>query len=153
MKKSIIILHILFVVVTLVASCRKEDVNMTSGAITPPPPQTPPPDSLSWYSWYNYNGSGTGLWVIGGFGNVFNNIVSKFDSTYYNDHVKVDLKFADSASWKNIPFSAHDHKGQTGFDVYFTDDNYIINLGPLGTVVAPRIIILAKPTLLIDFSK
>jgi len=124
---------------------------MTSGTITLPPPQTPPSDSLNWYSWYNYDGAGTGLWAISGFGDVFKNIVSKFDSTYYNDRVKVSLKFLDS--WKNIPYAAHDHTGQTSFDFYFTDDNYIINLGSLGTFAAPRIIILAKPTALIDFSK
>ena len=155
MKKSIIILQIMFAVAIFVASCRKADVNMTSGAITPTQPPPPPPDSLTLYSWYNYDGSGTGLWAIDGFGDVFNNVVSKFDSTYYNDHVKVHLKFADSTSWKNIRYVAHDHSGQNNLDVYFTDDNYYINFPPplSAHVVVPRIIVLAKPTALIDFTK
>ena len=155
MKNAIKLLaHASIVALIVFTSCDKEDVGMITGPITISPP--PPPlvsDSSVLYSWDNYNGSGTGLWVISGFGDVFKNVNSKFDSTYYNDHVKVNLKFADSASGKNIPYVAHDHTGQNNFDVYFTDDNYIADLGPLGTFFAPRIIILAEPTALIDFSK
>jgi hypothetical protein len=142
------------IAVIVFTSCDKEDVGMITGPITIPSPPSPQPiDSTSFYRWNNYDGSGTGLWAISGFGDVFKNIVSKFDSAFYDDHVKVKLKFADSAAWVSIPYVAHDHTGQTRFDVYFTDNNYIINLGPLGSFSAPRIIVLAKPTALIDFSK
>ncbi|SRR6266540_3691429 len=142
------------IAVIVFISCDKEDVGMITGPITIPSPPSPQPvDSSSFYSWHNYDGSGTGLWAISGFGDVFRNIVSKFDSAFYNDHVKVKLKITDSAGWLSIPYVPHDHTGQNSFDVYFTDDNYQVNLGPLGNFLAPRVLILAKPTALIDFSR
>jgi hypothetical protein len=146
---------ILYAATIMIVSCHKETLNLPP-AVTPGP--TPGPvtsqqasdgifDDLFWKSWPG------NLWClqwVGGDIFLKHSYNSNFDSAYYNDHVRVFVKQADALLWANVPY---DHGGQNNYSLYFTDDNYVVNFPFFGTGVAPRILIIAKPGISIDFSK
>jgi hypothetical protein len=76
-----------------------------------------------------------------------------FGEDYYADHVRVYIKPSDAASWMEAPYSPGDYNGISNNQIYFTDDNYVVTLPGMGTVVAPRILIIGKPSAQIDFLK
>jgi hypothetical protein len=86
----------------------------------------------------------------------FENLIrnADYDTDYYKKNVKVFIRFS---TWTPIPYEAHDHNGAGPHALYFTDDNYYVNVAifgyPAGTRVAGRIVVYAKPDTAIDFSK
>ena len=141
----------------MIVSCHKETLNLPP-AVTPGPtpgPVTSPQasdgifDDLFWKSWPG------NLWCLQWVGgDIFekHSYNSNFGSAYYNGHVRVSVKQENAMLWTNMPFVPNDHWGQNNYDLYFTEDNYIVSF-PFGTVNAPRIIIIAKTFAPFDFAK
>jgi hypothetical protein len=112
-------------------------------------------ENLSWQKDSLYTPSGFNiLYSLIDF-NPFKNIIPNedYDSTYYNDHLKVIIHFS---SWVTIPYVVLDFNRLPNHDIYFISNNYTFTL-PIGghsiTIVLPGIKIYAKPNAAIDFSK
>jgi hypothetical protein len=143
-------------------SCKKENQLQIPTRTNQPPidtlsPQPPPAANGIFYnlSWTQCTPGDSNLWCLQWVGgDIFekHSYNSNFGSAYYSGHVRVSVKQENAMLWTNVPFVPHDHWGQNNYDLYFTDDNYIVSF-PFGTVNAPRIIIIAKTFAPFDFAK
>jgi len=159
MKRTKIYMVLLLQFLLFLLSCSKEKLSIpaTNGSVT----SLPSNDAGNIFKnqiWKKDWPPGTGLWCfqwVGG--DIFYNhpylSSPRYERDYYADHVRVYIKPSDADLWQAIPYVPRDHYGANNYDIYFTDDNYIASLGGLGTIIAPRILILAKPGAPIDFSK
>jgi hypothetical protein len=143
------------------SSCSKEKQTISTGTRLTPTPVTSSSsvgDVFKSQIWIRDWPPGTDLWCIrwvgaGIFVNHPYSLSPQFGTDYYSDHVRVYIKPSEAELWQAAPFVPQDYNGATTYELYYTDNNYIADLGALGVVIAPRILILAKSNAAIDFSK
>ena len=144
------------------ASCSKEQQTISTTGTrltsTPVTPSSSVGDVFKNQIWIRDWPPGTDLWCLkwvgaGIFVNHPYSLSPRYGTDYYSNHVRVYIKPSDTDLWQAVPYVLQDYSGATNYELYFTDDNYIANLGALGIVIAPRILILAKSNSAIDFSK
>jgi hypothetical protein len=145
MKQYIRILACFFLLcssILLFSGCHKETTASTATVIPQPLPGEYNFDSLSWHTHFL-----SGLWVLGGFGNLFGGVIQ--DSAYYNDHIQVFLKFVGDSVWKSVAYVPQNYTGQNTPSIYFTVDN-IDHFE--SQRVTPYMIIFGKPRAPVNYS-
>ena len=107
-------------------------------------------DNMEW------NRAPAGPWQLYAAVNQFyKKVVSKFDSAFCKNKVKVFLKINGSSEWKVIPYVTQNMGVPNSYDFYFMayDNSGILPFPFAGFVPSLRILIFAKPNAPIDFHK
>ncbi|TAL47411.1 MAG: hypothetical protein EPN92_04925 [Chitinophagaceae bacterium] len=160
MKRTKMYMVLLLQFLLFLLSCSKEKLSdpVTTTSSTPLTNANATGEVFKNQTWQSNSPYGTGLWCLQSVGgDIFvrhpYSDNQRYESEYYANHVRIYIKSSYVDVWQAVPFVPKDYYGVTNYGFYFTDDNYVVSLPGLGTFIAPRILIIAKPDAPIDFLK